>query len=202
MAATSSPPVVGRAGERDAIAGALRALRARPGAVVAVEGEPGIGKSLLLAHLAASAAADGCAVLHARATEFEADLPYALWTEALDAHLAAAGERRLSRLGLADGRALGGVLPALTGLADARRQVTGTARTARCAISSSVSPAPARSFSAWTTSIGPIRHRSTPSRRWCAGRRARRSSSPSRRARDRLLPRWPRRSPPRRPRTA
>ena len=108
MAATSSPPLVGRAGEREAIAGALRALRARPGAVVAVEGEPGIGKSRLLAHLAATAAADGCAVLQARATEFEADLPYALWTEALDAHLADAGERRLSRLGLADRGALGG----------------------------------------------------------------------------------------------
>jgi DNA-binding NarL/FixJ family response regulator len=118
VSAISSPPLVGRAGEREAIAGALRALRVGPGAVVAIEGEPGIGKSVLLAHLAASAAADGCTVLRSRATEFEADLPYALWTEALDAHLAAAGERRLSRLGLADAGALAGVLPAVTDLAD------------------------------------------------------------------------------------
>ena len=51
--ATSSPPLVGRAGEREAIAGALRALRARAGCGGLVEGEPGIGKSRLLAHLAA-----------------------------------------------------------------------------------------------------------------------------------------------------
>ena len=116
MAATSSPSLVGRARECEAIAGALQALRARPGAVVAVEGEPGIGKSLLLAHLAASAASDGCTVLRSRATEFEADLPYALWTEALDAHLADAGQRRLLRLGVADAGALGRVLPAFADL--------------------------------------------------------------------------------------
>ena len=118
VSATSSPPLVGRAGECEAIAGALRALSARPGAVVAFEGEPGIGKSLLLGHLAAMATADGTTVLRARATEFEADLPYALWTEALDAHLADAGERRLSRLGVADAGALGGVLPALSARVD------------------------------------------------------------------------------------
>jgi ATP/maltotriose-dependent transcriptional regulator MalT len=115
----TSPPLVGRAAEREAIAGALRALRTGPGGVVTVEGEPGIGKSALLAHLAAQAAADGCTVLSARATEFEADLPYALWTEALDAHLAGIGERRLARLGLADPGALATLLPSLGEAADA-----------------------------------------------------------------------------------
>jgi DNA-binding CsgD family transcriptional regulator len=109
----TSPSLVGRAAEREAIAGALQAFRARPGGIVTVEGEPGIGKSALLAHLAAQAAAQGCTVLAARATEFEADLPYALWTEALAAHLAEAGERRLGRLGLADPGALATLLPAL-----------------------------------------------------------------------------------------
>jgi hypothetical protein len=37
----------------EAIAAALEALRARPGEIVAIEGEPGIGKSRLLAHLEA-----------------------------------------------------------------------------------------------------------------------------------------------------
>ena len=73
--------------EREAIAAALRAL---PG-VVAIEGEPGIGKSRLLAHLIASA--DRFTVLGARASEFERDLPYALWSEALDADVAASGGR-------------------------------------------------------------------------------------------------------------
>jgi DNA-binding NarL/FixJ family response regulator len=104
------PALVGRARERAAIAGALREPR---GNVVALEGEPGIGKSRLLEHLAASAAAEGATALGARASEFESDLPYALWTEALDPHLADLGERRLSRLGLADPPALAAVLPAL-----------------------------------------------------------------------------------------
>ena len=59
---------------------------------MAIEGEPGIGKSRLLAHLVASAA-DRFTVLGARASEFERDLPYALWSEALDADVAASGGR-------------------------------------------------------------------------------------------------------------
>jgi predicted ATPase len=77
--------LIGRVPEREAIAAALRALPASPGMVVAVEGEPGIGKSRLLDHLVASAGP--CTVLGARASEFESDLPYALWTEALDGDL-------------------------------------------------------------------------------------------------------------------
>jgi DNA-binding NarL/FixJ family response regulator len=115
--AASPNPLVGRADERGAIDGALQALPARPGTIVAVEGEPGIGKSRLLDHLAACAAAEGATVLGARGSEFENDLPYALWTEALDRHLADLGERRLSRMGLADPAALAALLPALTGVA-------------------------------------------------------------------------------------
>ena len=103
--------LIGRAREREAIAAAIEALRGGAGRIVAVEGEPGIGKSRLLAHLAATA--DACTVLAARASEYEADLPYALWTEALDRHLAEIGDRRRSRLGLADPQTLTGVLPAL-----------------------------------------------------------------------------------------
>jgi len=99
---TTAPPLVGRARERQAIAGALDALRGGRGGVVAVEGEPGIGKSRLLGHLAARASADGCTVLEGRASEFERDLPHAVFIDALDLHLAAAGERFLTRLGLAD----------------------------------------------------------------------------------------------------
>ena len=73
---------MGREREREAIAAALAALRAGSGGVLVVEGEPGIGKSRLLAHVAEQA--EGCTVLAARASEYEADLPYALWAEALD----------------------------------------------------------------------------------------------------------------------
>ena len=62
-------PLIGRAREREAIDAALAAR----GGILALEGEPGIGKSRLLAHLAA--AAEGFTVLQARASEYEADLP-------------------------------------------------------------------------------------------------------------------------------
>ena len=53
--------------------------------MVVLEGEPGIGKSRLLAWLADESS--GATVLAARASEYEADLPYALWTEALGERL-------------------------------------------------------------------------------------------------------------------
>jgi DNA-binding CsgD family transcriptional regulator len=119
VATRASSALVGRAVEREALAGALRELPGSPGQVVWIEGDPGIGKSHLLAHLAAAAAAGGCTVLEARAAEFEADLPYALLTEALEPHLTAAGERRLARLGLADPGALSAALPPLAAVAPA-----------------------------------------------------------------------------------
>ena len=115
--AASLAPLVGRTREREEIAGALESVRAGEPGIVAIEGEPGIGKSRLLAQLEADAAAAGCTVLAGRASEFEADLPYSLWTDALDRHLADAGERRLSRLGLTDPAALAIALPALAELA-------------------------------------------------------------------------------------
>jgi ATP/maltotriose-dependent transcriptional regulator MalT len=81
--------LVGRAVEREAIERAL----ARGAGLVVIEGEPGIGKSRLLAHLARRASEDGCRVLEARASEFEADLPYAVLVEALDREIPVAADR-------------------------------------------------------------------------------------------------------------
>jgi DNA-binding CsgD family transcriptional regulator len=80
---TSHTSLVGRLREREMLARALEALAAGRGGIVVVEGEPGIGKSALLAHLAQSAHGQGAVVRGGRASEFEADLPYALWREAL-----------------------------------------------------------------------------------------------------------------------
>ena len=99
--------LVGRVHETAEIAAALSALRAREGGVLAFEGEAGIGKSRLLSHL--TAAAEGCIVLEARASEFEADLPYALFAEALDRHVS---DRRIAP---ADPAALASILPSLDG---------------------------------------------------------------------------------------
>jgi DNA-binding CsgD family transcriptional regulator len=97
-----TPGLVGRARERAAIDDVL----AGAGELMLVEGEPGIGKSRLLAYVAACAGRRGATVLEARAADSAGELPYALLTEALDGYLAALGERRLSRLGLPDPAAL------------------------------------------------------------------------------------------------
>jgi len=52
-------------------------------------------------------------VLDARASEFERDLPYALWSDAIDWHVRELGERRVRLLGVADPGALAMVAPAL-----------------------------------------------------------------------------------------
>ena len=52
-------PLVGRAREREMMAGALAGARGRPGGVLVVEGEPGIGKSRLLLELARIAGGRG-----------------------------------------------------------------------------------------------------------------------------------------------
>ena len=60
----------------------------RGAACVAVEGEPGIGKTRLLAELRRRAEARGHLVLAGSAAEFERDLPYGVWVDALDAYVA------------------------------------------------------------------------------------------------------------------
>jgi DNA-binding NarL/FixJ family response regulator/tetratricopeptide (TPR) repeat protein len=100
--------MVGRAAE----CAVLESLVGSSGAVV-LTGEPGIGKSHLLAFLGERAAAAGCTVLAGRATEYEDDLPFGPWREALEPHLAELGERRVTLLGLEDPEALAAILPGL-----------------------------------------------------------------------------------------
>ena len=64
-----------------------------------VTGEPGIGKTRLLGELAADAERRGFLVLGGRATEFERDVPYGLWADALDPYLQRLDPARLRRLG-------------------------------------------------------------------------------------------------------
>ena len=77
-------------------------------------GEAGIGKTTLLEHLGASARAAGALVLTGRCSEFERDVPYALWLEALDPYLMAHGVPT----GVEDLPALGATFPALRAHAD------------------------------------------------------------------------------------
>src|ERR1700748_3869945 len=97
--------MVGRASER----AALEELLAGGSGAVVIAGEPGIGKTHLLAWLAARARELECAVVTGRATEYEDDLPFGPWREALEPHLAELGERRVALLGLADAAALAAI---------------------------------------------------------------------------------------------
>ena len=81
---------------------------------MAIEGEPGIGKTRLLADL--RALADGCGhlVLNGAAGEYERDLPLGVWANALDSYLASRDPRRLEEWDVALLDTLAGVFPSLS----------------------------------------------------------------------------------------
>ena len=109
----SARPTVGRESELALLDAALDALAEDESACVAVEGEPGIGKTRLLAELRDRAEERGCLVLSGSATEFERDLPFSVWVDALDAYVAS---QELSLQGEWDAEAVGelaDVLPSL-----------------------------------------------------------------------------------------
>ena len=55
---------------------------------LAIEGEPGIGKTRLLRELRERAEGRGHLVLGGSAAEFERDMPFSVWVDALDAYVA------------------------------------------------------------------------------------------------------------------
>lgn len=76
--------LVGRRQELAALEHALGDVERRNARVVGLRGEPGIGKSRLLAELAGRARESGLRVLGGRAAELERDLPFALLVDALE----------------------------------------------------------------------------------------------------------------------
>ena len=81
-------PIVGRDAELAELDAMLGVLAGGASGCVTVEGEPGIGKTSLLLELRQRAEKRGCLVLHGVAAEFERELPFSVWTDALDAHVA------------------------------------------------------------------------------------------------------------------
>ena len=79
---------VGRASALEQLDASLDALDAGTSACIALDGEPGIGKTHLLAALNRRADERGYLVLGGSATEFERDLPFGVWADALDAYVA------------------------------------------------------------------------------------------------------------------
>ena len=77
---------------------ALDELRAPAARWMAVSGEPGTGKTRLLAELCDRARARGHLVLVGRGAELERELPFGVWVAALDDHVAALGSDRVEGL--------------------------------------------------------------------------------------------------------
>lgn len=70
--------LAGREAEIEVVTGSVRRAVAGSGAAVVVEGEPGIGKTTLLAAVAELAAASGCQVHRGRAEEIDQRIPFAM----------------------------------------------------------------------------------------------------------------------------
>ena len=79
--------LVGREGELEHLEAALDALAEGRPSYVAIEGEPGIGKTRLLGELRARAEGRGHVVLAGAAAEFESEMPFSVWVDALDAYV-------------------------------------------------------------------------------------------------------------------
>lgn len=105
--------LVGRQAELERLDAMIAGLRADGPRVVEVVGEPGIGKTRLLAELRARAERAGLLVLAGRAAELERGTPFGVVIEALDDHLAVVDPRRLERVGADSLEPLGMVFPAL-----------------------------------------------------------------------------------------
>jgi ATP/maltotriose-dependent transcriptional regulator MalT len=108
---------VGRTDELGSLERILDELdRGCPGAIE-VAGEPGIGKTRLLRELAARAGARGHLVLSGAASEFERDLPFSVFVDALDEYVAGLEPDRLAVLDGAVQAELAHVFPSLSALA-------------------------------------------------------------------------------------
>jgi DNA-binding CsgD family transcriptional regulator len=90
--ALAAGKTVGRQTELDQLEGALDKLAEGSPAFISAEGEPGIGKTRLLAELRERADARGHVVLAGSAAEFERDVPFGVWVlRAAEAELSECG---------------------------------------------------------------------------------------------------------------
>jgi DNA-binding CsgD family transcriptional regulator len=92
--------LVGREVERGVAEDLLRALGAGRGGVLYFAGEPGIGKTALIAAVLECSRQRGYITLSGRAAEFELELPFGVFVDALEQHVRSARQAELvGRLG-------------------------------------------------------------------------------------------------------
>jgi len=116
--AQRSGAVVGREAELAELDRGLGRLANRQPWVIQLVGEPGIGKSRLLAELAQRAEARRFLVLIGRAAEFEQDVPFGAIIDALNDHLGALDSAVVRALQPQALQELGQVFPSLSGFSD------------------------------------------------------------------------------------
>ncbi|WP_214411770.1 helix-turn-helix transcriptional regulator [Sphaerisporangium fuscum] len=114
-ALSGGAPLVGRRDALEAFAQTVGATFTEGFQFLAVVGEPGAGKTRLLAELATIASGRGLTTLWGRAAEFEQVLPFSALIDALDDHLEARRDELPGRLGAGQTRLLATVFPALAG---------------------------------------------------------------------------------------
>jgi DNA-binding CsgD family transcriptional regulator/tetratricopeptide (TPR) repeat protein len=108
--------LVGRREELAVFERAIVEIESDSARVVAVSGEPGIGKTRLLVELERLAEGRRYLVLNGRASEIESDLPYWIFVDALDDYLRSLDSDRLEQVAAEFGGELARIFPALSGL--------------------------------------------------------------------------------------
>jgi DNA-binding NarL/FixJ family response regulator len=109
-------PLVGRGAALESLTTVVETTRDGDFQFLAVVGEPGAGKSRLLAELVVIAGRQGLTALCGRAAEFEQIMPFSALVDALDDHLESRSDV-VARLGPAQQRLLATIFPALDAMA-------------------------------------------------------------------------------------
>jgi DNA-binding CsgD family transcriptional regulator len=118
---TAPAHLVGRTAHIAALDDALDELAGRRPCVVELSGEPGMGKTRLLAELAARAERRGLLVLSGSASELAGGQPFGVFVDALDEYLEGLDPRRLAGLDDDVRGQLADVFPGLSGAVPAAR---------------------------------------------------------------------------------
>jgi predicted ATPase len=113
--------LVGRQDELRALEAALARLEHGASRWIVLGGDPGVGKTRLLAELIEGAGRRGHLVLGGRGTELERGLPFGIWVDALDDHVGLLDPKEVARLVGDHADELARVLPSVSARGEARR---------------------------------------------------------------------------------